>query len=82
MHMCRKDRLTQALTQAPCRQAAATGKDSFLMGPSGYGFLHPSLIDAQDPLAAQLVNDTLAAGGLMQAQGFVLWDEYNNKATM
>ena len=24
-----------------CGQAALTGRDSFVMGPSGFGFLHP-----------------------------------------
>ena len=50
------------------------------MGPSGYGFLHPSAIAADDPLAQQLVNSTLQAASMMQAQGFVDWDEYDNMA--
>lgn len=52
------------------------------MGPSGYGFLHPSAIAADDPLAQQLVNSTLQAASMMQAQGFVDWDEYDNAASL
>lgn len=60
------------------RQAAKTGQDSFLLGPSGAGFLHPSLINASDPLLQGFVNETLDALKLLGASAYVQWDEYNN----
>ena len=35
----------------PCSQAQKTGNDTFLMGPSGYGFLHPALMPTDSPTA-------------------------------
>lgn len=51
------------------RQGALTGRDSFVMGPSGFGFLHPSIISPADPLVDALVNRTIAAAALLSAQG-------------
>ncbi|KAK9793994.1 hypothetical protein WJX73_001371 [Symbiochloris irregularis] len=62
------------------RQAASTGQDSFLLGPSGAGFLHPSLIDASDPLVQVFINQTLDALKLLGASAWVQWDEYDNHA--
>jgi len=61
-----------------CRQAAKTGKDSYLMGPSGYGFLHPSLIDREDPLLPAFINRTEAAAELLDTSAYVHWDDYDN----
>ena len=61
-----------------CRQAGMTGRDSFLLGPSGYGFLHPSLIHPADPLLPAFVNRTEAAAALLATSAYVHWDDYDN----
>lgn len=61
-----------------CRQARETGRDSFLLGPSGYGFLHPSLIHPADPLLPAFVNRTEAAADLLATSAYVHWDDYDN----
>ena len=68
-------RLTHSLG---CRQAAKTGKDSFLLGPSGYGFLHPSIIAPSDPLLSTFINGTRAAAELLSTSAYVHWDDYDN----
>ena len=62
-----------------CRQAGRTGQDSFLLGPSGYGFLHPSIIPDSDPLLPQYVNATLEALRNLSMSAYVHWDEYDNQ---
>ena len=44
------------------------------MGPSGYGFLHPGIIDAGEPALNTLVNQTLAAAALLDTSAYVHWD--------
>ena len=61
-----------------CREAHKTGRDSFLLGPSGYGFLHPSLIHSADPLLAAFINKTEAAANLLDTSAYVHWDDYDN----
>ena len=58
-----------------CRQALKTGKDSFLLGPSGYGYLHPSTIDPADSLLVNFVQRTMSAAKLMSASAYVHWDD-------
>ena len=58
-----------------CRQALKTGKDSFLLGPSGYGYLHPSTIDPADSLLDSFVQRTMSAAKLMSASAYVHWDD-------
>ena len=71
---------SQPINSVTChRQAVKTGRDSFLLGPSGAGFLHPSTIDAQDPLLQHFVNKTLDALDLLGASAFVLWDQSDNR---
>ena len=48
------------------------------MGPSGYGFLHPSLIDREDPLLPAFINRTEAAAELLDTSAYVHWDDYDN----
>ena len=64
--------------RALCRQAAKTGKDGFLLGPSGYGFLHPSLISPDDALLGAFINRTEAAANLLATSAYVHWDDYDN----
>ena len=44
------------------------------MGPSGYGFLHPGIIAANEPALNTLVNQTLAAAALLSTSAYVHWD--------
>ena len=44
------------------------------MGPSGYGFLHPGIIDNDDPALGALVDQTLAAAALLSTSAYVHWD--------
>jgi hypothetical protein len=48
-----------------------TGKDSFLMGPSGYGFMHPSIIAPDDPLLQEMIDRTSAAAALLSSSACV-----------
>ena len=65
-----------------CRQAALTsGRDSFLLGPSGYGFLHPTAIAPHDPVRQMMVNMTSAAAAQLDMTSYVHWDEYDNSDT-
>ena len=75
---CGVGRLTPGSRQCACRQAAQTGRDAFLMGPSGYGFLHPGCISEDSPALPALVNATLGAAALLSASGYVHWDDYDN----
>lgn len=52
-----------------------TGRDSFLLGPSGYGYLHPSIIDPTDPVLEDFVLRTTAAADLLSASAYVHWDD-------
>lgn len=62
-----------------CRQAASRqGRDSFLMGPSGFGFTHPSAIAQEEPIRQTLVNLTAHAASSLDMAAYVHWDEYNN----
>lgn len=65
-----------------CRQAALrSGSDSFLLGPSGYGFLHPTAIAPRDPLRQIMINMTSAAAAQLNMTSYVHWDEYDNSNT-
>lgn len=48
------------------------------MGPSGYGFLHPSIIGASDPVRQDFINLTQAAAAALDMNAYVHWDDYNN----
>ena len=61
-----------------CRQSYETGRDSFLMGPSGYGFLHPSAIDSNSSLLMNFVQETVAAAKKLDMSSFVHWDVDGN----
>ncbi|CAE7227035.1 unnamed protein product, partial [Symbiodinium sp. CCMP2456] len=52
--------------------------DSFLMGPSGYGFLHPSSNTKQ----AILRNLTVEAAEKLDMCAYVHWDSYNQEPAM
>ena len=58
--------------------AALTGRDSFLLGPSGFGFLHPGAIPHSDARRAVFVNYTIAAAELLGTDAYVHWDDYGN----
>lgn len=65
-----------------CRQAASRqGKDSFLMGPSGFGFTHPSAIAVQDPIRQSMVKLTARAATSLDMIAYVHWDDYNNNVS-
>eukprot|EP01084_Bolivina_argentea_P262687 444320_1 len=56
--------------------------DSFLMGPSGYGYLHPTMMK-QTNLQNTFIENTILNGYLCgEMQGYVHWDDYNNKQNM
>lgn len=48
------------------------------MGPSGFGFLHPTAIAAGDPLRRAMINLTAAAAARLDMTAYVHWDEYDN----
>ncbi len=48
------------------------------MGPSGFGFLHPSAIASGDPLREAMIKLTAAAADQLDMTAYVHWDEYNN----
>lgn len=50
------------------------------MGPSGFGFTHPSAIAMQDPIRQSMVNLTAHAGTSLDMIAYVHWDDYNNNA--
>ena len=54
------------------------GRDSFLMGPSGYGFLHPS----SNTKEALLTNLTVQAAEKLDMCAYVHWDAYNQETAM
>ncbi|BDA45333.1 hypothetical protein COCOBI_07-1200 [Coccomyxa sp. Obi] len=64
------------------RQGATTGKDSFLMGPSGFGFMHPSIIAPDDPLIDVMINRTATAAAMLSSSAYVHWDNYDNEPAM
>lgn len=41
-------------------QAAATGRDSFLLGPSGWGYFHPGKVEASHPILDEFLALTLS----------------------
>ena len=49
-----------------------------MLGPSGYGFLHPSIIEPSDPLLSAFINGTRAAAELLATSAYVHWDDYDN----
>ncbi len=51
------------------------------MGPSGYGFLHPTAIAPRDPLRQIMINMTSAAAAQLNMISYVHWDEYDNSNT-
>ena len=52
------------------------------MGPSGYGFTHPSVLAPQEPIRQSMVNLTAQAAASLDMQAFVHWDEYDNNVSM
>ena len=50
-----------------------------MLGPSGYGFLHPSIIEPSDPLLSTFINGTRAAAELLSSSAYVHWDDYDNR---
>ena len=58
-----------------------SGSDSFLLGPSGYGFLHPTAIAPRDSLRQIMINMTSAAAAQLNMTSYVHWDEYDNSDT-
>ncbi|EIE20344.1 hypothetical protein COCSUDRAFT_3563 [Coccomyxa subellipsoidea C-169] len=58
------------------RNGLVTGKDSFLMGPSGFGFMHPSIIAPDDPLVDQMISRTAAAAAMLSSSA--LWATGNS----
>ena len=48
------------------------------MGPSGFGFTHPSAIAVQDPIRQGIVTLTAHAATSLDMIAYVHWDEYNN----
>ena len=50
----------------------ATPADSFLMGPSGYGYVYPARMEAVDQ--AVFANATVAAAAALGMVGYVHWD--------
>jgi len=55
-----------------------SGSDSFLLGPSGYGFLHPTAIAPHNFLRQTMINMTSAAAAQLDMTSYVHWDEYDN----
>ena len=59
-------------------RAAATanggGYDSFLMGPSGYGYLFPGNI-TDEAARRDFARRTISAAEMLSMQGYVHWDE-------
>lgn len=53
--------------------ATKTGRDSFLMGPSGYGYLYPANIQSADVQQA-FAAATAAAADQLGMEGYVHWD--------
>ena len=49
-----------------------------MLGPSGYGFLHPSIIEPSDPLLSTFIDGTRAAAELLSTSAYVHWDDYDN----
>ena len=50
------------------------------MGPSGYGFTHPSSMATADPIRQTMINLTAHAASSLDMQAYVHWDDYNNNA--
>lgn len=61
--------------------ASRQGIDSFLMGPSGFGFTHPSAIAVQDSIRQTLVKLTAHAATSLDMIAYVHWDDYDNEAS-
>ena len=53
-----------------------------MLGPSGYGFLHPSIIEPSDPLLSTFINGTRAAAELLSTSAYVHWDDYDNSCVV
>lgn len=51
------------------------------MGPSGFGFTHPSAIAVQDSIRQTLVKLTAHAASSLDMIAYVHWDDYNNEAS-
>lgn len=51
------------------------------MGPSGFGFTHPSAIAVQDSIRQTLVKLTAHAATSLDTIAYVHWDDYNNEAS-
>ena len=54
-------------------QAAAIGRDDFIFGPSGYGYIWPSLIDPPAK-QQQFADDTPNASSELAWPGYIHWD--------
>lgn len=55
--------------------------DTFLMGPTGYGFLHPAAIASDDPLLDEFVAKTVEAAHQLSMTSYVHWDIDSNGLT-
>lgn len=51
------------------------------MGPSGFGFTHPSAIAVQDSIRQTLVELTAHAATSLDMIAYVHWDDYKNEAS-
>ena len=54
-------------------QAAATQVDSFMMGPSGFGYLFPGNITHKDDAQRYFARETVKAGETLGMEGYVHW---------
>lgn len=50
----------------------ATPADAFIMGPSGYGYIYPARMAAEDQAA--FANATVQAAAVLGMEGYVHWD--------
>ena len=51
------------------------------MGPSGFGFLHPSALEPDSPILMKFVLDTVNAAQQLDMSSYVHWDIDGNDLT-
>lgn len=56
--------------------AAAAGRDSFLLGPTGYGYFHPGKVDDVN-VVQSFVDATARDAAALDMQAFIFWDDYH-----